>query len=177
MTERLLAALRARANRRGMVLARSERLEAELHCSPEALKSTLQGLAEGGKLHVLSPSPYLVVALGPRSWPGSSSPRARNPPQVISQSRPSQAEVPVSSSFAAAAIQSGEVGGLGEGGRLLEEVLAALGPEARREEFAAILRRHSPALVRKCLLRVLATRQIRVSKAALFRALLEKLSR
>jgi hypothetical protein len=177
MTERLLAALRARANRRGLVLARSERLTAELHCSPEVLQSTLQGLAAGGKLDVLMPPPYLVVALRPRSCPGSSSPRARNPPQISSQSRPSQEEVPVSSSFAAAAIQSREDGGPGEGGRLLEEVLAALGPEARREEFAAILRRHSPALVRKCLQRVQVTRQIRVSKAALFRALLEKLSR
>lgn len=177
MTERLLATLRARANRRGLVLARSERLMAVLDCSPEALESALRVLAEEGQLDVLSSPPYLVVALRPHSWPGGSSPRARNPPQISSQSRPSQEEVPVSSSFAAAAIQSREVGGPGEGGRLLEEVLAALGPDARREEFAAILRCHSPALVRKCLLRVQATRQIRVSKAALFRALLEKLSR
>jgi hypothetical protein len=177
MTERLLTALRARANRRGLVLARSERLTAELHCSPEALESALKILAGDGKLDVLSSPPYLVVALRPRSWPGSNSPQAMNPPQISSHSRPSQEEVPVNSSFAAAAIQSREVGGPGEGGRLLEEVLAALGPDARREEFTAILRRHSPTLIRKCLHRVQATRQIRVSKAALFRALLEKLSR
>lgn len=175
MTERLLSALRARANRRGLVLARSERLQAALRCSSEALDSALQVLADDGRLDVLTPPPYLVVALRPRSCSGSSSPRARNPPQISSHSRPSQEEVPVSSSAAAAATH--EDGGPGEGGRLLEEVLAALGSEARRDEFAAILRHHSPALIRKCLQRVQATNRIRVSKAALFRALLAKLSR
>lgn len=175
MTEQLLAALRARANRRGLALAKSERLTAELHCSPEVLQSALQVLADAGKLDVLSSPPYMVVALRPRSWPGSSSPRARNPPQISSHSRPSQEEVPVSSS-AAAATTATEDGGAGEGGLLLAEVLAVLGPEAKAEEFRAILKGLSPSLVHRCLRRVRATTHIRVSRAALFRALLARLS-
>lgn len=176
MTERLLALLHSRANRHGLVLARSDQLEAALGFSPEALSAALTALAARGKLEILAPRPYLVLALLPRVWSGSKSSGASKRQQISSDSHPSQEEVPVSSSAAAAATAT-EDGGSGEGGRLLAEVLTVLGPEARREEFAALLAGRSPALIRRCLKRVEATKRIRVSRAALFRALLEKLSR
>jgi hypothetical protein len=73
-------------------------------------------------------------------------------------------------------MQQREVGVAGEGEALLEEVLAVLGPDASRAEFRAILARYSDALVRRCLRRVEATKAIRVSRAALFRSLLTRLS-
>jgi len=60
---------------------------------------------------------------------------------------------------------------------LLAEVLAVLGQSAERDEFQAVLRGYSPELIRRCLRRVRATKSIRVSRAALFRSLLQKLSR
>jgi hypothetical protein len=69
-----------------------------------------------------------------------------------------------------------EDGGAGEGEALLDEVLAVLGPSADHDEFRAILAGHSLDLIRRCLRRVQATKAIRVSRAALFRSLLEKLS-
>jgi hypothetical protein len=175
MTERLLVLLRVRANRHGLVLARSERLQALLRCSPGALSHALTALATTGKVEILAPQPYLVLALLPRFWSGRSPSRTRKPQQISSDSSPSQEEVPVSSNAAAAATAT-EDGGAGEGGALLAEVLTVLGPEARREEFAALLAGRSPALIRRCLKRVAATRQIRVSRSALFRSLLDKLS-
>jgi len=68
-----------------------------------------------------------------------------------------------------------EDGGAGEGEALLDEVVRVLGPEADREEFARILTGRSAELVRRCLRRVEATKSIRVSRAALFRSLLQKL--
>ena len=82
------------------------------------------------------------------------------------------------SAYAAAAAinqQQQEDGGAGEGG-LLEEVLAVLGPGVDRDEFREILAGHPAALIHRCLKRVEATKQIRVSKAALFRSLLKKLA-
>jgi hypothetical protein len=65
---------------------------------------------------------------------------------------------------------------VGEGEALLDEVLDILGPVADRDEFRTILAAHSPALIYRCLRRVQATKAFRVSRAALFRSLLQKLN-
>src|SRR5207247_5778304 len=107
-------------------------------------------------------------------WSSSSSPRELSEQQVSINQRSLHIEVPVSSRAAAATQQ--EDGGAGEGEALLEHVLGILGPDADRDEFAHILTGRSSALIRRCLRRVQATKAIRVSRAALFRSLLEKLS-
>lgn len=176
MTDRLLAYFGSHANHRGLVLARESRLIVELQTSPAALTSALRELESQGSIRILSPFPYAAVALQPRPWSGSNPPRIQKEQQISSKHRSLQEEVPVSSSIAAAAMQQREVGGAGEGEALLDEVLAVLGPSADREEFTRVLSGCSPELIRRCLRRVQATKVIRVSKAALFRTLLEKLS-
>jgi hypothetical protein len=176
MTSRLLALLQARAGRHGLVLARGAQLEAQLRCSPDHLSRALDELVAARRVEILAPMPYLVLAFLPRPWSGIKTAPGHEPQQISSNARPSQEEVPVSSSSYAAAIQSREVGVAGEGEALLAEVLGALGPEADRDEFRTILARYSPSLVRRCLRRVMATKAIRVSRTALFRSLLIKLS-
>lgn len=176
MTEHLLEYLRHNASRRGLVLAREVRLVDEFGATREDLDAALMKLESNGAIRVLSPLPYLVIALTPRSWSGRQSKRSSDEQQASSNQRSFHEEVPVSSSIAAAAKQPRVVGGAGEGEALLEEVLAALGPDADRKEFAYILAGRSPSLVIRCLRRVQATKTIRVSRAALFRSLLQKLS-
>jgi hypothetical protein len=174
MTERLRVALTRRANHRGIVLAREEVLRDELHASGTALRHALAELEAAGAIEVFSPLPFVVLKL--LSWSGSSSPRVGEEQQISSERRQAHIEVPVSSFAAAAAIHT-EDGGAGEGEALLGDVLKALGPSADRDEFRQMLARYSPSLIRRCLDRVGATKAIRVSRAALFRSLLEKLSR
>ncbi len=175
MSEQLLKFLRASANRTGLVLVREVRLCDELGIDPAHIRDALAVLEAAGHVAMLSPLPFLVLALKPRVWSGSIPGMSAKLPINSSNPAPSHREVPVSSSFAAA-IQSREVGVAGEGEALLDEVLGALGPEADRDEFRAILARYSPSLVRRCLRRVMATKAIRVSRTALMRSLLIKLS-
>ncbi len=176
MSEQLLKFLRASVTRTGLVLVREERLCDELGLDPALLRAALAALEAAGHVSVLSPLPFLVLAIKPRVWSGSSTTRTAKVPINSSVPAPLHIEVPVSSSSFAAAIQSREVGVAGEGEALLGEVLGALGPDADRDEFRAILARYSPSLVRRCLRRVMATKAIRVSRTALMRALLIKLS-
>ncbi len=177
LAARLHGMLRARKNNRALVFARSSALQDGLHCSFEDLRTALAQLSDAGLVEILSPLPYAVLALRPQKLPGISTPLGSNRPVRSGQSSRSQEEVPVSSSFAAAAIQSREVGGAGEGEALLRDVLAALGSDIDRSEVVDLIARYSPALIRRCLRRVQATPRIKVSKAALFRHLLVKLSR
>jgi hypothetical protein len=172
MTERLFGQLQSRANRRGLALASETRLLRSLRTNHATLEAALSALEAEGRIHLLSTLPYVVLKL--ISWSGSSAPDVRKEQQISSDAAIVHMEVPVSSSRAAAATHT-EDGGAGEG-ELLGEVLAALGPEANREEFRQLLPRYSAALVRRCLRRVQATTHIRVSRAALFRALLQRLS-
>ncbi len=174
MTERLLDYLRRQANARGLVLASVVRMMAEFEISRPDLDEALRSLEAEGRIKILSPLPYAVLAITPHSWPGSSSAPREKKQQFSSSGRSLHREVPVSSR-AATATQP-EDGGAGEGEALLDQVLGVLGSEADRDEFRAILLGHDPVLIHRCLKRVLATRSIRVSRAALFRALLEKLS-
>jgi hypothetical protein len=170
MTEQVLQALRGRFNHRGIVIVREAALLDEMKIAPQDLRSALDRLVSDRVIEILSPLPFLVV-----KWSGSGAARVRNE-QQSSLDRPSAMEVPVSSA-AAAAKQQREDGGAGEGGvRFLDEVLAVLGPDADRDEFREILAGCPAALIHRCLKRVEATKQIRVSKAALFRSLLNKLA-
>lgn len=175
MTARLLAYLKQRANRRGLVLASQEDLLRELAVDRTTVLHTLDALESAFKIEVLAPLPYLVVKLIP--WSGSNQPAREKVQQNSSPPARSPIGVPVSSSAAAAATQQREVGGAGEGEALLEEVLAALGPDANRDEFREILAGQPPTLIHRCLKRVRTTTSIRVSRAALFRSLLQKLGR
>jgi DNA-binding FadR family transcriptional regulator len=172
MTEQLLAALRRRMNHRGRVIASERSLVNELRLSSEVLADAVRRLEEAGLIETLSPLPFLVVKL--RSWSGSTPPIDRSKQQNAQESAHAL-DVPVSSSIAAAANSNGDRGA-GEGDGLLEEALQVLGPEADREVFRHILAAHDPSLIHRALKRVQATKQIRVSKPALFRALLRKLS-
>jgi len=174
MTGRLLKALGRRVNHRGLVIASEDALIRELRVAHDVLVDGLRKLEEANLVEILAPLPYVVLVLKPRPWSGSSSTPVRQTQQISSQTASAHREVPVSG--AAAAARQQEDGGAGEGEGLLDQVLAALGPEADRQEFRTILAGHRPVLVHRCLRRVRATRSIRVSRAALFRSLLQKLS-
>lgn len=171
MTERLLQVLKARMNHRGQAMAREADLREILGVDSETLAREVGKLAASGLTEIVSPLPFLVVKL--RSWSGSKLDRIDFKQQSKRRS-PIPLRGPVSSIAAAAKQQ--RVGGAGEGEALLAEVLETLGPEADREVFRGILTAHSPVLIRRVLARVRATKVIRVSRSALFRALLTKLS-
>lgn len=170
MISPLFDLLRTRANHRGLVLLREAVLLEALSIERRALTVELNALEASGEIEVLSPLPFLVVRL--KKWPAHWTIDRKTGPN-LEQHRRIPKEVPVSS--AAAATQQ-EDGGAGEGEALLGEVLTVLGPSADRKEFALILAGQPPELVRRCLRRVQATKSFRVSRAALFRSLLGKLS-
>ena len=172
MTERLLDYLRGYANADGLAFASESRLIDEFSASHDDLARALNQLESDGKVRILSRLPFVALKL--RAWPGSSSPRVQKMQQINSNQHSLHIVVPVSSRAAAATQQ--EDGGAGEGEALLDHVLAVLGPDADRDEFRAILAGREPALIHRCLRRVQATKSIRVSRAALFRSLLHKLS-
>jgi SOS-response transcriptional repressor LexA len=171
--ERLLICFRGLASHRGVVTVRGEVLAKEVEASLEDVGVALKKLERAGLIEVLAPLPFLVIRI--QTWSGGSSPHAAKGQQISSSSSPLHKEVPVSSR-AAAATQP-EDGGAGEGEARLDRVLAVLGPEADRDEFRTILAGHHPALIHRCLRRVEATKTFRVSRAALFRSLLQKLAR
>jgi hypothetical protein len=173
--ERLLVVLREHANHRDIVLVAEDVLLRETDFTRDVLALTLKKLVQAGFVEVLSPLPFLVARLC-GSWSGITHSHARHKQQISSSSASVHREVPVSSR-AAAATQQSEDGGAGEGEPLLEQVLAVLGPEADRDEFRSILAGHHAALIHRCLRRVEATKMVLVSRAALFRSLLQKLSR
>ena len=175
MTDALRAILIEHTNHRGLVLAAELTLRRQLRQPAGKIRRSLQRLEEAGEIEILCPFPFLVARA--RSWSGGKAQPLKEAQQMKPQSSNHKKKVPVSSSKAAAAATHTEVGGAGEGGELLEEVLVALGSDADHEEFARLLEGYSPVLIRRCLDRVRATKRIRVSKAALFRSLLEKLSR
>jgi hypothetical protein len=173
MIDVLRATLICKTNHRGLILASERKLATQLQCAPQAIRTAVFQLAAAEDIEILSPLPFLVAKA--RSWSGEPAQLRAEAPRISGRNPAMRLQVPVGSSFAAAATHT-EVGGAGEGGALLEDVLALLGPEADPAEFADIVRHYSPDLVRRCLRRVEATPRIRVSRAALFRALLTRLS-
>ena len=171
MTEAVLQALRRRTNHRGLLIVREAALLDETKVSHDDLRCVLDRLVQDRIVEILSPLPFLVL-----KWSSSRPDRVQNEQQISSNLAPSHIEVPVSSAAAAIKQQQQEDGGAGEGEPLLDEVIAVLGSGADRDEFREILAGHPAALIHRCLKRVEATKQIRVSKAALFRSLLNKLA-
>jgi len=170
-----LALLKA-ANHRGVVCKRSDQIAAILKTDEPELLADLAKLVDLGLIRSLNPAPYLVIQL--EMWPGREEGPAQHAPARGSESLAVHSEVPVSSAAAATSEAQPEVGGQGEGGALLERVLAVLGPEADAVEMRDLVETYPAETVRRALARVEATpaRQIRRSRTALFRYLLTKLT-
>ena len=171
-----LALLKA-ANYRGVVSKRSDQIAEMLKTDEPALIADLAKLSDLGLIRSLNPAPYLVIQLA--MWPGKEEVPPPNVPVASSETPAVRSEVPVSSAAAAAASASQqEVGGQGEGGALVDRVLAVLGPEADAVDMRDLVATYPVETVRRALTRVEATpaRQIRRSKTALFRYLLTKLN-
>lgn len=170
-----LALLRA-ANFSGIVSKRSDQIASTLNIDEPALLTDLAKLADLGLIRSLNPSPYLVIQLA--LWPGKLDPPRLIEPTASSATPVTHEEARVGSSAAATSASQPEVGGQGEGGQLLDRVLAVLGPEADVEEMRDLLGTHPAETVRRALQRAEATpaRQIRRSRTALFRYLLTKLN-
>ena len=165
------------ANYSGVVSKRSDQVAAALKTDEPTLLADLAKLSDLGLIRSLNPAPYLVVQLA--MWPGKEEVPPPNVPVASSETPATHSEVPVSSAAAAAASASQpEDGGQGEGGELLDRVLAVLGPDADAEEMRETVGTYPAETVRRALQRVEATpaRQIRRSKTALFRYLLTKLN-
>lgn len=171
-----LALLKA-ANYRGVVSKRSDQIAAALKTDEPALIADLAKLTELGLIRSLNPAPYLVIQI--TMWPGKDEAPPPNVSVASSETPAAHGEVPVSNAAAAAASASQPVvGGQGEGGELVDRVLAVLGPEADAVEMRDLVATYPVETVRRALTRVEATpaRQIRRSKTALFRYLLTKLN-
>jgi hypothetical protein len=173
--DQLLEALRGRANRRGLVIVRGAVLETALTASPAELRDTLASLERSKHLRVLSPLPYLVVALPPRMWPSADNKAASSwpiPGRLPSRGYSYSFQEHLNNQSKAIAIEDG---GAGEGGDLLAEILATLG-ESDPKPFRGVLQYFSPAKIRAALVRVRATRpeKLRKSRTALFRYLLAR---
>jgi len=170
-----LALLRA-ANHRGVVCKRSDQIAGALGLEEAGLLGDLEKLSELGLVRSLSPAPYLVIQLV--LWPGKRDMSDVQVADSAAQQPAVQEEARASSSDAAASATQPEDGGQGEGGALLDRVLAVLGPEPDANEMRDLVSAHPPDVVERALRRVEATpdQQIRRSKTALFRYLLAKLN-
>lgn len=168
----LYVMLASHANYRGVICRHADRLAQDVGLEEEQLAEWLDRLGNAGLIEVHAPSPYLVIKI--TAWSASAAVEHSASPDSTRSGSEVHIEVPVSS--AAAAAKQQEDGGPGEGDTLLSEVLAVLGPDAERDEFLELLTGRDPSLVQRCLKRVQATKSIRVSRAALFRSLLSKLS-
>ena len=168
-------ALLKTANFNGVVSKRSDQLAELLKTDEPTLHADLARLTDLGLIRSLNPAPYLVIQLA--LWPGKTDPPHPSLPAASSETPVTHEEARVSSGAAAASTSQPEVRGQGEGGDLLNRVLAALGPEADIEEMGDLIEMHPAETVRRALQRVEATptRQIRRSRTALFRYLLTKL--
>jgi len=164
------------ANFSGIVSRRSDQIASTVNIDEPTLLADLAKLADLGLIRSLNPAPYLVIQLA--LWPGKADPPRPFEPPASSETPVAHEEARVGSSVAATSASQPEVGGQGEGGELLDRVLAALGPEADAEEMRDLLRTHPAETVRRALERAEVTpaRQIRRSRTALFRYLLTKLN-
>lgn len=170
----LYVRLVAIANASGHICRTLDSLANDLGVQPGQAEVWLARLVHVGLVSVLTPPPYLVTKL--RFWSASDDETSRS----SGQNGDSHREVPVSSKqAAAAALKKTEDGGAGEGGgEFVAEVLQVLG-ETDAGEFRELIEQLPRPVVLKALLRVKSTPsdQIRKSRAALFRYLLNKFSR
>lgn len=167
------------ANFRGIASRRLDRLAEESNASAVQIEASLSQLASVGLIEILSPAPFLVIKL--RSWSGNGFSKRDEAPQNRSGGSTPAIDVPVRSSSAAAAPainSNGEDGGQGEGEALLREIVEVLGHDADADEIRPLIQRLPVELVRRAIRRVQTTpdSEIRKSKLALFRYLLQKLA-
>lgn len=175
MTTQLLDKLQERASHRGLVLVRGEVLQAEVRASEGELRQALATLERGHQLRILWPLPYLVVALPRRMWPSAKPLAAEAGPDsgsALARGYSYSFNKHSNNQSKAIAIEDG---GPGEGGELLQEILATLG-ETDPTPFRGVLEHFTPAKVRAALARVRATpvEKLRKSRTALFRYLLAR---
>jgi len=173
MTSELLTVLRRHANHRGTVITREAKLLQELQCSQVTLRSALRELEDRQEVRVLSPLPYLVVALSSKSWSGGDA----EPPKMGRKTGP---EALRSYSFQSSLSQSQQL--MKESYRqptaeeaLLREILDTLG-ESDATTFRGALRSYEPAIIRTALERVRRMKTIRKNRTALFRYLLPRIA-
>ena len=169
----LYVLLITRAGDRGRIIRTTPHLAKDLRVSEDTIITWLSRLRDAALVEVQSPPPYLVTKL--RFWPSRSSSQKEDSPVSGSKSSLRQGYVPVSSSKAAA---KREDGGVGEGETLLDQTLQTLG-SADREEINALIENYPSDLIHRALVRVRNTpdSQIRKSREALFRYLLDRLSK
>lgn len=162
------------ANRRGIVMRTTQRLQDELVVPTPTIEEWLRRLAESNLILIESPAPFLVIKLP--FWSDHVDATGENRGQSSGSIERSHGEVPVISKQQAAAAfnQAGE-GGAGEGEALLAQVILALG-DADADEVRSLVAEFPKPVVLKALIRVKTTpsSQIRKSKLALFRYLLAK---
>jgi hypothetical protein len=169
----LLEKLRTRGNRRGLVFVRQDVLSHDVRASVEQLRAALDALNREEQLRILSPLPYLVVALPRRMWPSEASRSSETGPiPRLGASRGYSYSFHKHNQSKAIAIEDG---GAGEGDSLLEEILATLG-ESDPRPFRGVFQHFPAAKIRAALVRVRATppEKLRKSRTALFRFLLAR---
>lgn len=170
MTPALLAALMARANSRGLVLASEDALLQELRCERHALRQAIADAASVGQIEVLAPLPFLVARL-PGSWPGRRPKHARTAAKTGAaelrgdsfQSSLSQSKLYVKESYRHSSESA-----------LLQEILETL-RESDPALFRGALKAYTPGEIRTVLHRVRRNPGIRTNRTALFRYLLPRL--
>ncbi len=168
---RLYVLLVATANNRGLVVRSRARLAQRLGIAEAAIDRALSALVQASLVRILSPSPYLAIAL--RFWPSKQAQAEISKNAAAAGS--STAEAAASVDKQAASKQGDE--GLGEGGSLATELRMVLGEEDAAA-LEPILVDVPGSVVRQALARVKATpaHQIKKSRTALFRFLLKTLT-
>lgn len=154
MRERLLRWFMAHANGRGVVLGRSEVMEAELGAASDVLQQELTALEREGVVEIIAPLPFLVLRL--EKWSGRGQQSAFAYSSLLSNNQ---------------LIESNSH----RHDPLLHEILETLG-ETDVKAFAPVLEHYSPQIIRTALRRVRRARGIRKSRTALFRHLLPRLA-
>ena len=150
----LLHWLQAHANGRGVVLGRSEVIEAELEAASDVLRQELTALEREGVVEIIAPLPFLVLRL--KKWSGRGQQSTFAYSSLLSHNRLIESE-----SY--------------RHDPLLREILETLG-ETDVKAFAPVLEHYSPQIIRTALRRVRRARGIRKSRTALFRHLLPRLA-
>ena len=167
----LLAALEARANVRGIVLAREETICRDLSMTDSALTRGIAELEANGAIDVLAPLPFLVARL--RKWSGKESKSLQMGPK-------SGALEVRAYSFQSSLSGSKQ---LDESYRqpdteaaLLTEILETLG-ESDPTTFRGAVSSYPPGVIRTALGRVRRMKHIRKNRTAAFRFLLPRIAK
>jgi len=155
--ERLLIALRERANDRGVVTVRADILAKQVEASQEEVGTALGKLQRAGMVTILAPAPFVVLKLA--LWPNSG--------EKVGDSSPAYSYSQLSSDHVNESYKRDDA--------LLREILDTLG-ESDPQSFHGAIANFAPAVIRKALERVRKAKSLRKNRTALFRYLLTKLS-